>query len=184
VLVYFGLLGLGFLFIEIPLMQQFILFLGQPVYAFAAVAAAILFFSGVGSLLTPRLSTRWTMPVLVAAILAYPLVLPELIQATLGVPLSLRLLITGLSLAPLGILMGTPFPRGLAWLEQHHPNMIPWAWAINGCTSVLASVLAALLALSAGYSWVLIAAALAYAGAWLARHRLAQFSIPWYNPLR
>jgi hypothetical protein len=58
----------------------------------------------------------------------------------------------------------------LAWLRQRNPQLIPWAWAINGCTSVLASVLAALLALSAGFTWVLVAAALAYAGAWLAHH--------------
>jgi len=67
--------------------------------------------------------------------------------------------------------MGTPFPGGLAWLREKAPGLIPWAWAINGCTSVLASVLAAIIALSFGFSWVLIGAALAYAGAWLAiRH--------------
>ena len=170
VLAYFGLLGLGFLFVEIPLMQQFILFLGQPVYAFTAVAAVILFFSGVGSLVAPRLPVRWTMPGLVIAILAYPFLLPWLMEVTLGTPLALRLLITALSLAPLGVLMGIPFPSGLAWLRQRNPQLIPWAWAINGCTSVLASVLAALLALSAGFTWVLVAAALAYAGAWLAHH--------------
>ena len=76
---------------------------------------------------------------------------------------------TGLSLAPLGFLMGIPFPSGLDWLRQRAPRLIPWAWAVNGCASVLASVLAALIALSAGFSWVLAAAALAYTGAWLAR---------------
>jgi hypothetical protein len=64
--------------------------------------------------------------------------------------------------------MGTPFPGGLAWLREQAPGLIPWAWAINGCMSVLASVLAAMIALSFGFSWVLIGAALAYAGAWLA----------------
>ena len=72
------------------------------------------------------------------------------------------------ALAPLGLLMGMPFPGGLAWLGKRAPGLVPWAWAINGCTSVLASVLAAMVALSAGFSWVLAAAALAYAGAWLA----------------
>ena len=67
--------------------------------------------------------------------------------------------------------MGTAFPGGLAWLEARAPGLIPWAWAINGCASVLASILAAMIALSAGFSWVLVAAALAYAGAWLALGR-------------
>jgi len=167
-LAYFGLLGLGFLFVEIPLMQRFILFLGQPVYAFAGVAASILFFSGLGSLAAPRLSASRTLPFLVLAILLYPLGIPSLFDALMGAPLGLRMLATSLCLAPLGFLMGTPFPAGLAWLRKRAPGTIPWAWAVNGCLSVLASVLAAMIALSAGFSWVLAAGALAYAGAWLA----------------
>ena len=166
-LAYFGLLGLGFLFVEIPLIQRFILFLDQPIYAFTAVVAAMLISSGVGSLAAPRLSIRKTLPLLVMVILVYPLGLSFLFQPLLGAPLVVRLLVTGLSLAPLGFLMGMPFPGGLAWLRERTPGLIPWAWAVNGCTSVLASVLAAMIALSVGFSWVLAAAALAYAGAWL-----------------
>jgi hypothetical protein len=166
VLVYFGLLGLGFLFVEIPLLQRFILFLGQPIYAFTAVIAAVLLFSGLGSLAAPRLPARLALLLLVMAILVYPLGLPLLFRGLLGTPLVLRLLATGLSLAPLGFLMGIPFPAGLTWLQERTPDLVPWAWAVNGCTSVLASVLAAIIALSAGFSWVLIVAALAYTGAW------------------
>jgi hypothetical protein len=169
-LAYFGLLGFGFLFVEIPLMQRFILFLGQPIYAFTAVVSALLLSSGLGSLAAPRLTARWTLPLLVVAILFYPLGLPPLFRVLLGAPLAVRLAATGLCLAPLGFLMGIPFPDGLAWLRERAPGLIPWAWAVNGCTSVLASMLAAMVALSAGFSWVLIAAAAAYAGAWLA-HR-------------
>jgi hypothetical protein len=168
VLAYFGLLGLGFLFVEIPLLQRFILFLGQPIYAFTAVLAALLLFSGLGSLAAPRLSLRWTLPLLVAAILLYPFALPPFFRALLGAPLAVRLLATALGLAPLGFLMGMPFPGGLAWLGKRAPGLVPWAWAVNGCTSVLASILAAMIALSAGFSWVLAAAALAYTGAWFA----------------
>jgi hypothetical protein len=168
VLVYFGLLGLGFLFVEIPLLQRFILFLGQPIYAFSTVVAALLFFSGLGSLAASRLSFRRTIPFLILAIPLYPLGLPLLFKALLGAPLTVRLLATATCLAPLGFLMGTPFPGGLGWLREKAPHFIPWAWAINGCASVMASVLAAMVALSAGFTWVLAAAALAYAGAWLA----------------
>jgi hypothetical protein len=167
-LAYFGLLGLGFLFVEIPLMQRFILFLGQPVYAFTAVLASLLLFSGLGSLASAQLPTRRVLLLLIVAILVYPLGLTLLFRTFLGSPLALRLLATALCLAPLGFLMGIPFPGGLDWLRRRAPGLIPWAWAINGCTSVLASILAAMLALSAGFSWVLVAAALVYAGAWLA----------------
>lgn len=167
VLAYFGLLGLGFLFVEIPLMQRFILFLGQPIYAFTTVIAALLTFSGLGSLAAPRLKPRMTLPLLAAAILVYPLLLPVLFQALLGAPLGVRLFAAVASLAPLGVLMGTPFPGGLAWLGRQAPGLVPWAWAVNGCASVLAAVLAAMIALSAGFSWVLVGAAVAYGGAWL-----------------
>jgi hypothetical protein len=168
VLIYFGLLGIGFLFVEIPLMQRFILFLGQPIYAFTAVLAALLFFSGLGSLAAVKLSPRSTLPLLVGVILLYPLGLPLLFEAMLGAPLIVRFLVTCLSLAPLGFLMGVPFPGGLEWLRIRAPGLIPWAWAINGCASVLASILAAMIALSTGFSWVLAAGAMAYGLAWFA----------------
>jgi hypothetical protein len=63
--------------------------------------------------------------------------------------------------------MGTAFPGGLAWLQERAPGLVPWAWAVNGCASVLASILAAMVALSAGFTAVLVAAAGAYVGAWL-----------------
>jgi hypothetical protein len=170
-LVYFGLLGLGYLFVEIPLLQRFILFLGQPIYAFTVVLSTLLLFSGLGSLAATKLSSRWTLPLLAVAILLYPYGLTLLFRAMLGLPLVARLWLTVLSLAPLGFLMGIPFPSGLEWLRQRASGLIPWAWAVNGCASVLASVLAVLIALSAGFSWVLAAGALAYTGAWLSRLR-------------
>jgi hypothetical protein len=100
--------------------------------------------------------------------LVYPVALSLLFHTLLGAPLAVRLLATGLSLAPLGFLMGMPFPNGLAWLRSRMPELTPWAWAINGCASVLASILAVLVAVSAGFSWVLAISALSYAAAWFA----------------
>jgi hypothetical protein len=68
---------------------------------------------------------------------------------------------------PLAVLMGIPFPLGLAWLEERAPGLIPWAWAVNGCASVISSVLAAILALSFGFTLVLSLGAAAYTGALL-----------------
>ena len=164
-LAYFSLIGLGFLFGEIPLAQQFILFLGQPVYGLSAVLFALLFFSGLGSWMSPRLPHRPALAMLVAILLVYPLLLPQLFLLFLGSSLGLRLLVAVATLAPLGFLMGIPFPRGINWLEGHAPELIPWAWGVNGAASVIASVSAALLALSFGFSWVLVAGALCYGGA-------------------
>jgi hypothetical protein len=74
-------------------------------------------------------------------------------------------------LAPPGLLMGMPFPKGLALLEriepEHAPTLIAWGWGANGAVSVVASILAALLALSCGFSAVLSVGAACYVGAWV-----------------
>jgi len=163
VFTYFALLGLGYLFVEIPLMQRFILFLDHPIYAFAAVLFGLLLASGLGSAFAPRLPLRRALALLAAVALLYPLLLPPAFDRLLGWPLAARLGATAVALAPLGFLMGVPFPRGIALVERRSPGLIPWAWGINGCASVVASVLAAMLALSAGFSWVLIAGAVCYA---------------------
>jgi hypothetical protein len=56
----------------------------------------------------------------------------------------------------MGVLMGLPFPLGLVWLERASPGLVAWAWAVNGCASVIAAVLAAILALGSGFSQVLL----------------------------
>ena len=164
-LVYFDLIGLGFLLVEIPLFQRFILFLGQPVYGLTVVLFSLLFFSGLGSWLSGQLPYRTALAALIVLVLGYPLLLPRLFDLFLGRTFSLRLVISTGALAPLGFLLGVPFPRGIAWLERRAPELIPWAWGVNGAASVVSSVGAALIALSFGFTVVLQAGALCYVGA-------------------
>jgi hypothetical protein len=170
---YFSLLGLGYLFVEIPLMQRFILFLGHPIYAFAAVLFALLVASGVGSFVSARFPLRAMLAVLVAAIVAYPLLLPIVFGVFLGQGLAMRLVVAVVVLAPLGFVMGMPFPKGLALVHKIAPGLIPWAWGVNGCASVLSSILAAMVTVSFGFTWVLAGAAASYAAAMLAVFALA-----------
>jgi hypothetical protein len=167
VLVYFGLLGIAFLFVEIPLIQRWILLLGHATYAFAAVVLSLLLFSGLGSLLTRAawLPRRGAWVALVLMALLTPLLIVRLADAALGWSLWARAAVAVTGLAPLGVLMGLPFPRGVAWLEDRAPAWIPWAWAVNGSASVVASVLAAILALSSGFTVVLLLGAGCYAAA-------------------
>ncbi len=169
VFAYFALLGLAFLFVEIPLIQRWILVLGQPVYAFAVVVAALLTFSGLGSAMarSDRLPKRGGFAILVLLTFSLPFWATRLMDLTLGWPTWARVVMAVFSLAPLGFLLGLPFPLGLAWLNQRAPHMTPWAWAINGCASVVASVLAAILALSHGFTLVMLLGGSAYAGAFL-----------------
>jgi hypothetical protein len=165
-LLYFACLGLGYLFAEMPLLQQFILFLGQPTYSFSLVLFSVLLFSGLGSSLSARLPLRPLLLVLVVVVLAYPLLLPRLFALSIGLSLPLRLVVAVLSLGPLGFLLGLPLPAGIRLLEERAPELIPWAWAVNGCASVISSILAVLGAVTLGFSRVLAAGALAYLIAW------------------
>lgn len=173
-LAYFGLLGFAFLLVEIPLLQRFILYLGNTAYAVTTVLFSLLLFSGVGSRLSPRISPRAALGALVILVLVTPALLPRLFAWTLGLPLAARLAVTTLVLSPLGFLMGVPFPAGIRTLtpapaqaEAAPRSDIPWIWAVNGAASVIAPILAALLALTFGFSAVLWIGAACYAGALL-----------------
>ncbi len=162
-LFYFTLLGLGFLFVEIPLLQRFILYLGQPAYAFAAVTSTLLVAAGIGSgYLSPKLPLRLVLPLITLLVIIYPFLLPPLFDATLRFPFAGRVAITAVALFPLGMLLGIPFPGGLRQVAEESPGLIPWLWAVNGCASVISAVLAAMIALTWSFSVVLWSAALAY----------------------
>jgi len=168
VLAYFALLGLAFLFVEIPLAQRFILVLGQPVTALAVVIFAVLLFSGLGSMTSRRWRLSWGLGALAATAVVYPLLLEPLANLALRWPEWARIVLTVTALAPLGYLMGLPFASGLRIVERRDPALVPWAWAINGSFSVISAVLAVLLALTWGFTAVLWLGAAAYAGALLA----------------
>jgi spermidine synthase len=168
VLVYFFALGLAFLWLELPLMQRFILLLDHPTYSFGVVLFALLMFSGVGSLLSPRLGRyrKWAIPVLGVLTLLYAVGTSSVVQAVLGLPLAARIPVAVAFIAPLGLLMGVPFPSGIMALRRLRPALVPWAWGANGYASVVGSVLGALIALNWGFSWVMLAAGVVYLVAW------------------
>lgn len=176
-MLYFMLIGLAYLLVEIPLIQRFILYLGHPSYAMTIVLFTLLFFSGFGSRFVDRIFHTQALLGTVMLLLVLSATLPPILNWTLGLSLSARLVLSVIVLAPLGFLMGIPFPSGLRWATEtirdtgatnKDATRIPWLWAVNGASSVLASILAALMALSYGFNTVLWLGAFCYAGAWLA----------------
>lgn len=174
--IYFGLIGLAYLLVEMPLIQRYILFLGNPAYALTSVLFTLLLFSGLGSQWgSRRLSASSALILLCLLLVVIHLFLPWLMETFLGSPLPARWGIGILIIAPLGFLMGIPFPSGLTWLEYIYKKnthssiqgMIAWVWAINGAASVIASILASLLALSLGFNWTFLIGTACYLGALL-----------------
>jgi hypothetical protein len=160
VFAYFTLLGIGFMFLEMGFLQQLILYLAHPVYSAAVAISGFLIFGGLGS----YCSSRWRCPpgtaiaVLAAAAgaigAAYTVGLHAWLGLTLGWPLALRFCVALLTIAPLAFAMGQLFPLGLRSVAMRTPQLVPWAWAVNGCASVIATVAVPLLAMEAGFSTV------------------------------
>jgi hypothetical protein len=165
---YFSCLGLGFMFVEIGLMQRFVLFLSHPAYSIPVVLATLLVSSGVGSFLSARLPFsclgrfRFCLFGVAGLLIVLLFALRPLFDATLGLSFPTRVVIAVAALAPVGILMGMPFPLGLSAAARLGQPVIPWAWGINGGTSVLGSVLAIIVAMGSGFTWVLASAAAMY----------------------
>jgi hypothetical protein len=169
VVVYFGLIGFGFMFLEITLISQWGLFLNTPIAAFTLVVGSLLLYSGAGSIAANRSWWRRkaVSPLLVGIGAGWILFCVLGKDLLLSWPLWIRYLMPILGLAPIGFILGTFFPRGLSWIKGSFPELVPWAWAINGSASVVASVLTALLSLQMGYSLVIILGGLTYIGAWM-----------------
>ena len=164
---YFGSLGLAFLLVEIPLIQFYILLVGHPTTAFALVLFAVLIASGIGSVASPRIPWVAGAAALTIAALVYPFLIRPLTLVALPAPLPVRVVVGAVAISPLGFLMGTMFPHGIAYLKQRAPRLVPWAWGINGTVSVITSAAAALLVLAFGFTAVLMSGAAAYAVATL-----------------
>lgn len=164
---YFAGLGIGFMFFEIVLIQQLVLYLGLPVYATALVLATLLIFSGAGSFFSgwfkeAGFTTFRTGGLIAALILLYTLLLLPVLNETMSWPLFLRVVFVFLLMGPPAFFMGMMFPLGLNQLSQRNETQIPWACGIDSFLSVSATALATLIALESGFSMVMGLAAAAY----------------------
>jgi hypothetical protein len=184
---YFLAVGLAFMFIEIAYIQKFILFLAHPLYAVAVVLSGFLVFAALGSreaegaranrfarlpvlrrcwAATQRLPTIvWPVFAIAITVLAYMVLLPALFRPLIGLSDPAKIAISLALLAPLAFAMGMPFPLGMNRVAGGAPELIPWAWALNGCASVVGAVLAALLGVHMGFSLIVAVAVLLYLGA-------------------
>jgi hypothetical protein len=181
---FFAAIGLGFLLLEVALVQRFVLFLGFPTYALSVVLFALLVFTGAGAALSarmphPRRALVGALALAAGLIAASAVGLAPLLRALIDLPFAARVAVAVTLLAPLGLSLGAAMPIGLRRLAGLHPGGVPWAWGVNGVMSVLGSVLAVAVALAWGFTATtlvglgcyLVALAHAARGAWPALTR-------------
>jgi hypothetical protein len=161
--VFFGSLGLGYMAIEMALIQKFGLLLGHPNLALSVVLASLLLSTGVGSLLSEHAlralggSLRFVSYALCFLLLAeLALVFPRL-GGWVALPLAARVGLVTALVAPIGLLLGVFFPTGLERLKRSSPELVPWAWGLNGMASVVAPILAVAVSMTAGIAALFLA---------------------------
>jgi hypothetical protein len=159
-MLYFAAIGLAFMMIEIGQLERLIVFLGHPIYGLTVVLFTLLVASSLGSLLSAR-AARWVfaLPVI---LLAFILFSPAITSAFVYAGAPLRILVSASLLFPCGFLMGMAFPMGMQIAARNESAPQAWYWAINGAFSVIASVLAVVVAVFWGVTATLIVGLIAY----------------------
>ena len=179
-LIYFLFIGMGYILIEVGLIQKFVLFLGHPTYALTVVIFSMLVSSGIGSFVSKRMLGRderrlkKALSLIALLTLLLGMVVSSLLTALVWLPWVVRVVLTVALIAPLGFVMGMPFPMALTHLEDWHAPSVRWAWSLNAASSVLGSVGALVCAIYLGLVQTLMVGGLFYlvALAVIARSRL------------
>lgn len=163
-MLYFALIGLGYMFVEIVLTQKLVLYLGHPSFSLSIALFSILLFSGLGSFFNDFkfLEKRTNLIILAGLLLLVIFFLSPVLSATLGAPFIVRVIITLAVLAPLSFFMGTAFPAAARRVKEKE---LPFLWGINGFFSVIASVTAIIISINMGFTFVFYIAFICYAGA-------------------
>ncbi len=145
---YFALIGLGFMFIEIGVIQRVSLFLGHPIYGLAIGLFSIILSTGIGSLISERFKLDIPQKLLGWAVLLSLFVIlltfwfPALVSMFEANRLLMRVLVSLAAIVPAGLLMGFGFPTGMRLVNAIDTRPTPWFWAINGAAGVLAASVA------------------------------------------
>ncbi len=168
VVVYYAALGIGYIAVEIFLIQRLGFFLSNPIFSSTAVLAAMLSISGLGALAAGRFQGERKRLIRIAfvgialTLIGYIALLPVITDILLGWPLLLKMVAAVILIAPGAFFLGIPFPTGLKELTEGRSALLPWAWGINGAFSVTGTALATLVSISWGFASVLVGVIMLY----------------------
>jgi hypothetical protein len=168
-LAYFGALGAGFMLIEVAILQRFVLLLGHPVYSLTVTLFSLLLGTGIGAALSRRIPDARLPQIASLALIAIAVlgaVLMTVVAPVLdwAVPFGrgIRVAIATAVLVPVGMLLGVPMPAGIRLLSARAPELLTWAWGMNGALSVVGATLAIFLAMNWGFAATLASGSAAY----------------------
>lgn len=155
---YFFLIGIAFMTVEVILIQKYTLFIGSSSYAFMTILFSLLLASGIGSFFSSRFTSTTPFLGIIVWIVLDVLLFGFLTEKLVLLPISGRILVTMVLILPLGFFMGMPFPKGTLRVG----SLVDWGFAVNGAASVLGSTAIMLVAFNYGYGVALVTGAFAY----------------------
>jgi hypothetical protein len=168
-LAYFGALGAGFMLIEVAILQRFVLLLGHPVYSLTVTLFSLLLGTGLGAAASRRIGMEslprtGAVALAVVAAISIAVVIGVAPLVDWAIPFSrlARMGVAAAVLIPIGMALGIPMPAGVRLLSVRAPDMVPWAWGMNGAFSVLGATLAIFIAMNWGFRATLVAASTTY----------------------
>lgn len=162
---FFFFIGVGFFFIEMSLIQKFVLFLCHPTYSLSITISSILIFSGIGSFFSNKISKIYKINVffiIFIIIIIYILFLDKVMNLLIAKEIHIKIIISIILLGIPGFFMGMPFPSTLSIIKNKYDYLVSWAWGINGFASVISSLLAVIFAIMIGFKNVLFIAGFLY----------------------
>jgi predicted membrane-bound spermidine synthase len=160
---YFACLGLGFITVELVLLQNLTLLLGHPIFTLSILLFALLMAGGFGSAMSRFVRGRVACLAVAGMGVIWAFLLPRLVPVLLPLPLAARVVIAILIILPIGLAMGIPFPRGLRKAGRGALPAPPFYWGLNGVMSVLGSVGTVAIALMTGFQAAMLAGSACYA---------------------
>jgi hypothetical protein len=157
VILYYAGLGLGYMLIEIYLIQRLAVFLSNPTYSSAIVITVMLICSALGNIVSGLFKRYRVFVVPIACVLIagcflfYILGLDGFLASFRSASFMIRIIVAAIIIAPAAFFMGVPYPNGLDSLQENKPHLLPWAWGMNGGLSLVGGSLARLLSVSSGF---------------------------------
>ena len=174
-MIYFLAIGLGFMLIEMAMMQQLSIFLGHPIYSLIVVLGGLIFSTGVGSFVSDKwqlnssMQSRIPALLVTACVVLYSFVVVPVMHMFTGSLIWERALISLALIAPCGLLLGFCFPVGMRWLKTlSQEQNLPWMWALNGAAGTLGSFIAILISMDTSIAACVLTGAACYLLAGLA----------------
>jgi len=168
-LVWFCTIGLGFMLIQVALLQRFSVYLGHPTYSLVVILSSMILAAGGGSFVSDKLkfevrsSLLRLVPVTTAGLLLIGwLALQPVVEHTIQFGLITRCAVVIVAVVPLSFLLGFFFPIGMRLVQRIDTSATPWMWGVNGACGVLGAVLAVVISIWNGIGTNLFVAAILY----------------------